>query len=283
MTSPFKQNIAPEMIAPTKRRSVWWAVVSVLGIAITLSLMAWQLDRAAQKNAIQAHIVKQNSLQALDNSAQAAIKNIAYKTDNASSANEFLHRTAVLTGSWLPAHTVYLDNRQMNGRVGFYVLTPLKLQDSASVVVVQRGWLPRDFQDRNRLTGVPTPAGIVQITGRIAASPSRLFELGTDTQAASTAVSQNAQPAPRDLQIRQNLDLVAFARKTQLDILPITLLQTEQANADGLLRNWPAIDAGVAKHYGYAFQWFALSVLIIVLYVWFQFIAPRRRARPQDV
>ena len=33
----------------------------------------------------------------------------------------------------------------------------------------------------------------------------------------------------------------------------------------------------VGKHHGYAFQWFALSALVIVLYVWFQHIRPARR------
>jgi surfeit locus 1 family protein len=32
----------------------------------------------------------------------------------------------------------------------------------------------------------------------------------------------------------------------------------------------------VQKHYGYAFQWFALSALIIGLYAWFQLPRPRR-------
>ena len=44
------------------------------------------------------------------------------------------------------------------------------------------------------------------------------------------------------------------------------------------LRDWAAADTGVAKHYGYAFQWFALSALLSGLYVWFQLIAPRRHA-----
>ena len=41
----------------------------------------------------------------------------------------------------------------------------------------------------------------------------------------------------------------------------------------------PAAD--VHKHYGYAFQWFALCALIVGLYVWFQLIRPRRRAAPR--
>ena len=51
------------------------------------------------------------------------------------------------------------------------------------------------------------------------------------------------------------------------------------ASADGLLRQWPEPASDVHKHYGYAFQWFGLSALVIVLYVWFQIIRPRRRAR----
>jgi surfeit locus 1 family protein len=44
-----------------------------------------------------------------------------------------------------------------------------------------------------------------------------------------------------------------------------------------LLRQWPTSFPDVHKHYGYAFQWFGLTALVVVLYVWFQIIAPRRR------
>ena len=62
--------------------------------------------------------------------------------------------------------------------------------------------------------------------------------------------------------------------------LQTRLIQTERAasaTTDGLLRQWPAPDTGLQKHYGYAFQWFSLSVLTLGLYVWFQVIRPRRR------
>ena len=60
-------------------------------------------------------------------------------------------------GVWLDALTVYLDNRQMGGRPGFYVVTPLKLADGRAVLV-QRGWAPRDLRDRTRVPSPPTPA-----------------------------------------------------------------------------------------------------------------------------
>jgi surfeit locus 1 family protein len=58
-------------------------------------------------------------------------------------------------------------------------------------------------------------------------------------------------------------------------------VQTSPGNSDGLLRHWPAPDLGLHKHYGYAFQWFALCALILILYVWFQLVRPRlRRQQP---
>jgi surfeit locus 1 family protein len=52
------------------------------------------------------------------------------------------------------------------------------------------------------------------------------------------------------------------------------------APSEGLMREWPAINSGVDKHYGYAFQWFGLAALITILYVWFQivrkFISPKK-------
>jgi surfeit locus 1 family protein len=134
-------------------------------------------------------------------------------------------------------------------------------------VLVQRGWLPRDPVDRTRITPPPTPDGTVSIQGRIAPPPPRLYEF----------------EAGGEGPIRQNLDLSAFGRETGLALRPFSILQDDSPTAasDGLLRRWPVITASVHKHYGYAFQWFALSALTIALYVWFQLFRPRRRAAAQ--
>jgi hypothetical protein len=58
---------------------------------------------------------------------------------------------------------------------------------------------------------------------------------------------------------------------------PWSVVQTGAAS-EGLLRQWPEPDAGVSKHYGYAFQWFGLCALVALLYLWFQILRPLRRA-----
>ncbi|WP_343623005.1 SURF1 family protein [Roseateles puraquae] len=230
-----------------------WLVLlaALLGVALTARLGVWQLDRAQQKLALQAAM----EVEAARPPLSAA---------DLGSATP-LHRRVVLRGQWLPERTIWLDNRPMDGRAGFYVVTPLRLTGRSDSVLVQRGWAPRDPANRTHLPPVVTPAGEVEITGRLAASPSRLYELGTGEAGL----------------IRQNLDPAAFAVETGLALLPLTVIQTDGTDDGGLLRHWPAPDLGLQKHYGYAFQWFALCALILALYVWFQHLRPRlRRQQP---
>ncbi len=231
----------------------FWLVTlaALLALLATAALGRWQLGRAAQKEALQMAIEARGSLPAIDAVSLVA----AVDTDS------LLHRRIEAVGHWVGERTVFLDNRPLNGRAGFYVVTPLRLQGSDTVLLVQRGWVPRNFEDRTRVPTIATPAGLVQVHGRIAPAPSKLYEMG----------------APETGPIRQNLDLAQFRAETGLALAPVSLQQTAGAG-DGLARDWPKIGSGVEKHYGYAFQWFGLSALITVLYVWFQIV--RRFKRP---
>jgi len=234
-----------------KTARAWvFTLAAVVGIGITGALGQWQMGRAAQKLALQSAIQERNALPALPQAAWLA---------NAGTA-DLVHRPIVLRGTWVARHTVFLDNRQMQGRPGFYVVTPLQLEGSGRTVLVQRGWAARNFVEREKLPPVETPAGMVEVRGRIAPAPAKLYEF------------DGAGAGP----IRQNLDLARFADETGLALLPGSVQQTG-GPSEGLLREWPQPATGVEKHYGYAFQWWALCALIAFLYVWFQFIAPRRR------
>jgi cytochrome oxidase assembly protein ShyY1 len=68
--------------------------------------------------------------------------------------------------------------------------------------------------------------------------------------------------------LRHNVDLEAFCLQTGLPLVA-TLQQTDPAS-DGLLRDWPQALSGSDKNRGYAFQWFALSLLSLLLFAWFQ-------------
>lgn len=224
-------------------------LAAVLVAGTTFSLGQWQLRRAAQKEALQAAIESQANLPVLDARSLTAAENLA----------DIIHRQATLKGSWRAEHTVYLDNRPISGKTGFVVVTPLLLEGSSQVILVQRGWVQRDFLDRTRLPDISTPTGPVMVRGRIAPPPSKLYEFkGMESG-----------------RIRQNIDIPAFMAQTGLPLLEVSLLQTGVAD-EGLLREWAAPNLGVDKHYGYAFQWFGLCSLVVILYGWFQLILPFR-------
>lgn len=247
------------------------ALAAVVTMAVTARLGFWQLDRAKQKAQLQAQIEGRAALPSLP------AEELARSPEQAAEQH---FRRIELRGRWLSEHTVYLDNRQMGGRPGFFVVTPLLLA-SGDAVVVQRGWVPRNFVDRQALPALPLPAGEVRVLGRVAPPPARLYEFA------------DALPG----RIRQNLALDSFSREIGVVLRPLSVqaLDTpdDQASSDSarpvvathaasgavvLQRNWPKPATDLGKHHGYAFQWFALCALTAGLYVWFQLIQPRRRA-----
>ena len=221
-------------------------VGAVLSVALTLSLGFWQLRRAAEKITLQ---------EAMDQQG-AKTPVTALQLRQAVDPLPLVHQRVHLRGTWAVASTVFLDNRQMDAKVGFFVLTPLVLEGGGAVLV-QRGWAPRNFVSRTALPQVETPPGVVELDGRIALPPSKLFEPGT----------------PLAGTIRQNLSLASFSVETGLPLMAVTVLQSG-ASSEGLRRDWPAVNLGVDKHYGYAFQWFALAALVAALALWFQMIRP---------
>ena len=239
------------MSSPLPARFWTITLAAVLGIAATFSLGAWQLNRAAQKLALHTAIEQRKTMPVV---GQAELLSAG------GTSASLVHRPVVLRGTWAAERTVYLDNRQMQAKPGFYVVTPLKLEGSAAAVLVERGWVQRNFEQRDKLPAVETPAGVVEVRGLLAPPPAKLYDFGS------------AGSGP----IRQNLDLAQFRGETALTLLDVSVQQTG-APSEGLLRDWPEPATGVERHYGYAFQWWALAALIAILYVWFQFIAPRRK------
>jgi surfeit locus 1 family protein len=212
-------------------RYFWLITLSaMLMIGLTFSLGLWQIDRAAQKEKL---------------------------SESRSSA-----QTTKLSGQWDAAKTVYLDNRQMTiggqTRQGFFVITPLATSAS-EFVLVQRGWIARDFVERKRLAPIDTPSGQVTIEVRKLPDPMPLAVF--------------AKGAADDFPIVASIDLET-ARKALSDKAYKGMVQQVGNASEGLLRNWFEPASGADKNYGYAFQWFAMSAVLVGLYLWFQWLKP---------
>jgi surfeit locus 1 family protein len=254
-------------------RNPWlvWLVAMVV-VLVTARLGFWQLSRAAQKQALQTQMHDRVHLPPL---RQAEL---ALPADAPDLVQGQHYRRVSLQGRWLSERTIYLDNRQMNGRQGFYVVTPLLLS-AGDAVLVQRGFVLRDFSDRQKLPPLNTPTGLVRVEGQVVPPPSALLALGVATE---TGV------------IRQNVGIDAFSKEIGVALRPSSVQQvsvTVMADPDTsgaagavmaddhLMRQWPVLALDVSKHHGYAFQWFALCALTLGGVLWFQYFRPRWNAR----
>ena len=242
-------NRMPEKVRDGMFSKTWFVILlaTLIVSGVTARLGFWQLGRAQTKESLNA-ITQTRQLEApLRNDDWTSLK---------AAPESWLQRSVDVEGQWLPQFTVYLDNRSMKSQTGFYVLTPFQLTQGP-VLLVQRGWIARDRARSDLLPPVPTPQGTVSLKAKLVSSPSKLMELGASAPAGEGFAV-----------LRQNIDMVEFGAEIKLPMVA-TLQQTSEA-PDGLSRAWPASISGADKNRGYAFQWFALSALALLLFAWFQ-------------
>lgn len=235
----------------------------LLLVALGVSLAQWQQRRADEKVARAARLEAGNLAAPLALTAAPLLS---------ADARAIEYRRVTVTGQFVPAWTVYLDNRPYKGQAGFHVLTPFRIDGSHMHVLVAQGWLPRNNAERTRIPDYATPAGTVTIAGIARLNAGHVMELGTAAPLAPHAIVQNA-------------DIGQLAQASGLALQPFILEQTvtpvDAAAAPAAsqlpVRDWPAPDLGADKHRGYAFQWYALALMAFLFFVFTGF----RRANKQ--
>ena len=221
------------------------SVASAALVLLGITLGMWQLARADYKISLRQAVEAASALEPL--------RTIDFIERLPDARDE--HRRVQLHGIWLADQTRYWDNIPMADRTGLVVLTPLQLLDGKGIVLVQRGWIPRNFQDRKQLQMVDTPMGEVLIEGVVSHWPSQRISLGSSEEGL----------------IRQNPLFAEYQTLLGAHFASVTVRQTGPAS-QGMLRDWPRPDDGVNMHKGYAFQWFLLSALVAAYYFWFQIV-----------
>jgi len=226
------------------RPRLWAAALAAAAFVAGVALGNWQAGRAEDKRALGARFEEEMRA--------APVELPSSMID----AGPFVRRHVAAIGRFVPEHTIYLDNKLRRGRPGYEVVTPLRL--NGVHVLVNRGWVPAG-RTRDELPQVPTPTGRVRVAGLALGRLPHALEVGP----------------PASGNVRQNLDLEAFARETGLELQPIVIEQHSPA-ADGLARDWPRPDAGVERNEAYALQWYSLAGLAVALFVVLSF----RRVEP---
>jgi len=224
----------------------------------------WQLDRAAERRATAASIQAGRSAAALSLNTMTA----------AATVTNWTPATAI--GHWRGEYSVLLENRNLEGRPGLWLATPLLMADGQAVLVL-RGWFARPLGEQQAPL-IHTSAELQEISGELAEHVPRLFELWSAHKSSALLFSDlnaNKQKMPdavdtAQLPRVQNLTLTEISAQTGLTFLPVVLLQTSDAN-DGLIRSWPEPSVDADKNVGYAMQWFGFATICLIallVFVW---------------
>lgn len=223
-------------------------LAALILLAAFVALGMWQLGRADEKRALQAEYDRRAHQPAIALDGQLR------------RGEDLRFYRVVAEGVYEPERQILLDNRVHAGSVGYYVVTPLRLRDSDTRVLVNRGWVPLG-RDRSALPMVPPPPGTQRVMGIATIPLERKFSLGDGAVGAGW---QTVWPY---------LDMARYREATAQPLQPVVILLDPHSDG-GYVRQWARLDAGIATHQGYAFQWFALALALVALYL---FINIRRK------
>ena len=208
------------------------------------ALGMWQLDRAAQKRVMFAEFERRGNAPEVD----------LNQADVDHSAALAGHRAAA-AGRYRDA-TILLDNQVHRGRAGYLVYTAFELNGRKESVLVNRGWI-RASANRSRAPELPTPTESQRLDGRLSPPPQAgLLLKGSDV------IERLADGMWRV----QGIDFAALTATVGVELLPMTVLLDGDAPY-GFVREWTPPGSDENRHLGYAFQWFAMAVTVVIVTV----------------
>ncbi len=245
----FTKTLTEESLSMKKLITGHWLVrhLSVLAVVIVLiNLGWWQLRRLEEKR------TRNETILAALNQPVLTVT----REDINPEAFHF-HRVQV-TGTFDNAESMLLRNRTLKNVPGMHLLTPLRISDSDKVVLVDRGWLPKDH---NRTAyDIFDEVTIEGIAYRSQTRPSFLAPRDPPLQSGQTRL---------DSWFRVNIDRIQ--EQLPYPLLPIFIEQSPdpEAEPDSLPRRIEDLVLDEGPHLGYAIQWFSFALILVGIYVFF--------------
>lgn len=225
-----------------RRRTVILSIAALAAFLVLIGLGTWQMERRQWKEGL---------IAARDAALAAPPVDIPANTD-AARGLEF-HRVRA-TGTFLYDRELFLNaTERSRGGAGYLVLTPLRLA-SGAVVLVERGWIPRDLRDRAR-RAAGNPAGEVAVEGILRLAP----------EGRPGWFVPDNDPAKNEWFY---IDLAAMTRAAGVpDTLPFYVEAGPAPNPGGYPLGGQANTELRNDHLQYAITWYCLAAALAVIYL----------------
>ncbi|MHC6223238.1 SURF1 family protein [Pseudomonas sp. X10] len=216
------------------------SLVVLLLLPGLIALGCWQLGRAEQKRDLLTVYAERRAEAPLAGGQLGHLRDPAY-------------RRVQLYGHFDDAHSLLLDNRLRDGQAGVELLQPFHDQGSGLWLLVNRGWLP--WPDRRVPVRFDTPSQLLALSAWVYVAPGSTFQLQADPAGGNWPHLLTAIDAS---QLWRQLGREGFAHELRLEPGPASFRL-----------DWPVVAMGPEKHLGYAVQWFALALALVLLYLYF--------------
>ena len=228
----------------TRIKSPWLAVLSLIFIIIFISLGFWQLSRANTKAEMLYSFQQRTQLPP---ASAAEISGII---------KDWRYYQVKLEGTFDDAHSILLDNKIFNSRVGYEVYTPFTAKGMSQIILVDRGFVPMGA-NRATLPAIPkTASGVVTIHGMLNNPP--LYQ-------AFGGMSDNGK-IQWPLRV-EYISLPQIFKALDINSFYPYIVSLGPASPGALQVKWQVTTVDPAKNKGYAVQWFALALTLLIISV----------------
>lgn len=218
------------------------ALFALLFLPLLVGLGFWQLERAEEKKTIQESWHQQQAL------PPVPFADVAENSGH-------LYRRVTMSGRFLPEHYFLLENQINNGRLGYEVIMPFILDESGQPVLINRGWVAADPY-REELPEFDTPQMPLVVSGMlIQPGLNRLIESADHVDQWPHRVLQIDPGA-----MEQLLETVGVA-----ELASPSVLHLDPDSAAALDVDWQPVNLSPSTHLGYAVQWFAMALALLIL------------------
>ena len=220
------------------------AGLALIGIAVTIRLGIWQLDRLEQRRAFNARVNAQISQPALDLGKEALHADLS----------EMEYREVVVSGVYDHSQEIALRNQHWQNQWGVHLVTPLLIEGSEMAVLVDRGWIPAEEFSTGNWSRFNEP-GEVEVKGVIRASKNQ-----ADFGSRSDPVSLGNEAR---IKAWNFVNIESISEQTSLKLLPVYIQQAPNNTHKTMpYRTQPELDLTEGPHQSYAIQWFSFAVII---------------------
>lgn len=232
----------------------WATVLTITGVIILCCLGNWQIQRLHWKESLLADIDQAYRVDIDKNLIGSAALLAAYDE------NRMVLR-GTLVGSYMLKKTFKLGPRPRDGRQGYHLYTPFKLLDGGSILV-NRGWIADDAA-----MNMP-PEGVLRLKGLVRKP---------DTPNEFTPMNNPGDDQWFDINFEQIAKVKNIPKLAPYVLYlegPLTASETAAAVGQPVpVGERPNL---YNSHKGYAFFWFMLAGLLVIIYG-LRFIAGPRK------